>query len=93
MYYQHSYTVPNGDDFLQLPTYMYNGTSYPKDFGETCGDFDLICKAQNYFTDRNAALTSDIVIPERNDALLFSLIGVALCVIGVGVYLSRKSSS
>ena len=93
MYYQHSYAVPNGDDFLQLPAYMYNGTSYPSNFGQTCGNFDLICKAKSYFEDRDAALTSEITIPERNDTLLFGMIAVAALGLGIGFYLALRPST
>lgn len=91
MYHQHGYSVPDAEEHLALPTYLYNN-SKPKvvaNLGSTdsaCAWYDVPCQLYMREQARQAALTQTVSVPEIDKKPLYIIGGVMAIGFGLAAY-------
>jgi len=89
MYHTHSYTA-DGEEHLQLPQYMYNGSLGTTTAPQECPWYDLPCKFKQREDARKEALTRTLEVQPTNKGLLIGMGVGMLVVFGVGAYFLLK---
>ena len=86
MYHEHKYSIHDAEEYLAMPTYMYNGAYGSQESVEPCAWYDIPCQYRKREEARQAALTQTVTIPEVNKTALYGLLGVMFVGFGVAAY-------